>query len=254
MMAARLTTLSSSRTLPGQAWASIARTASSVKVRRRAAAPARSGAGRRAPAARRRRCARAAAGSRPRSRPAGSTGPRGSGRRVICAFRSWCVAQTTRTSTAISWRPPTRSIVRSCRKRSSLACSDIGRSPISSSISVPPWAVSILPTVVLVAPVKAPFSWPKSSVSSRFSGIAAQLMATNLPLRLEASCRPCASTSLPVPLSPSSITVASLLATRSIRRQMLHASRRRASSGRPARRAAASACSRRFSACSSHSR
>ena len=33
--------------------------------------------------------------------------------------------------------------------------------------------------------------------------MAAQLMATKRPLRLEASCRPWASTSLPVPLSPS---------------------------------------------------
>ncbi len=29
------------------------------------------------------------------------------------------------------------------------------------------------------APVKAPFSWPKISLSSRVSGIAAQLIATN---------------------------------------------------------------------------
>jgi hypothetical protein len=40
--------------------------------------------------------------------------------------------------------------------------------------------------------------------------MAAQLMATKRPLRLLAWCRPCASTSLPVPLSPSSSTVASL--------------------------------------------
>ena len=70
----------------------------------------------------------------------------------------WCVAHTMRTSTGISARPPMRSITRSCRKRSSFACSDSGRSPISSRNSVPPWAVSILPSVCLTAPVKAPFS------------------------------------------------------------------------------------------------
>ena len=48
---------------------------------------------------------------------------------------------------------------------------------------MPPFACSILPSVVLTAPVKAPFSCPNSSLSSRFSGIAAQLMATKLPFR-----------------------------------------------------------------------
>src|SRR3546814_8002980 len=48
-------------------------------------------------------------------------------------------------------------------------------SPTSSRNRVPPLACSILPSVVLTAPVKAPFSWPNSSDSSRFSGIAAQL-------------------------------------------------------------------------------
>ena len=70
-------------------------------------------------------------------------------------------------------------MTRSCKKRNSFACKASGRSPISSRNSVPLSASSILPGVCLTAPVNAPFSWPNSSLSSRFSGIAAQLMATN---------------------------------------------------------------------------
>ena len=39
-------------------------------------------------------------------------------------------------------------------------------SPISSRKSVPPSAVSQRPIFWTTAPVKAPFSWPKSSLSS----------------------------------------------------------------------------------------
>ena len=42
-----------------------------------------------------------------------------------------------RTSTWMRWRPPIRSTIWSCRKRSSLTCSGCGRSPISSRNSVP---------------------------------------------------------------------------------------------------------------------
>src|ERR1019366_5109305 len=54
-----------------------------------------------------------------------------------------------------------------------------------------------------LAPVNAPFSWPKSWLSIGFSGMVLQLMATNGPLccalrRWSA----CATISLPVPLSP----------------------------------------------------
>ena len=52
-----------------------------------------------------------------------------------------------------------------------------GSSPISSRKTVPPSAASKSPTRVLTAPEKAPRSWPKSSLSTRFSGMAAQLMA-----------------------------------------------------------------------------
>jgi len=49
-------------------------------------------------------------------------------------------------------------------------------SPISSRKMVPWLHCSNLPMRWELAPVKAPFSWPKSSLSRRFSGMAAQLM------------------------------------------------------------------------------
>ena len=52
-------------------------------------------------------------------------------------------------------------------------------SPISSRNSVPPFATSNRPGLLALAPVNAPFTWPNSSLSSRFSGIAPQLTATN---------------------------------------------------------------------------
>ena len=79
-----------------------------------------------------------------------------------------------------------------------------------------PWcAISARPILRLPAPVKAPFSWPNSSFSSSVSGMAAQLMATNGPLaRSESWCSERAISSLPVPLSPRSSTVASVAAAR----------------------------------------
>jgi hypothetical protein len=66
-----------------------------------------------------------------------------------------------------------------------------------------------------IAPVNAPFSWPKSSLSSRLSGIAPQLIATNGPfLRGELKWMARASTSLPLPLSPRINTSESLLLAR----------------------------------------
>jgi hypothetical protein len=50
-------------------------------------------------------------------------------------------------------------------------------SPISSRKMVPPSQSSNLPIRWPVAPVKEPFSWPKSSLSIRLSGMAAQLTA-----------------------------------------------------------------------------
>src|SRR5207249_12010382 len=61
------------------------------------------------------------------------------------------------------------------------------------------------------APVNEPRSWPKISLSSNVSGIAAQLTATNGPLRRgESSWTVRATNSLPVPLSPAMKSVASV--------------------------------------------
>ena len=84
-----------------------------------------------------------------------------------------------RMSTLTGFEPPTRSITRSWMARSSLACRRESISLISSSSRVPPLASSNLPMRRATAPVKAPFSWPNSSDSSRFSGIAAQLTEMN---------------------------------------------------------------------------
>ncbi len=73
------------------------------------------------------------------------------------SLRLWCVAHTMRTSTGISCRPPIRSMTRSCRKRSSFACSDIGRSPISSRNSVPPLRHLDLADRLLRGPGVCPF-------------------------------------------------------------------------------------------------
>ena len=53
------------------------------------------------------------------------------------------------------------------------------KSPISSRNSVPPSASSMRPTRLNSAPVNAPFSWPKSSLSSSPSLSAAQLTLTS---------------------------------------------------------------------------
>ena len=58
-----------------------------------------------------------------------------------------------------------------------------GSSPTSSRKRVPPSAASKSPTRFRSAPVKAPFSWPKSSLSRRDSGSAAQFTATKGPAR-----------------------------------------------------------------------
>ncbi len=90
-------------------------------------------------------------------------------------------------------------------------------SPISSRKSVPPSLCSNRPTRCVMAPVNAPFSWPKSSLSSNCSGIAAQLIATKFrPARPEKRWIALAASSLPVPLSPVTITGASECETRPI--------------------------------------
>ncbi len=82
---------------------------------------------------------------------------------------------------------------------------------------MPPSASSMRPRRRSVAPVNAPFSWPNSSLSSSVSVSAAQLTATNGPAaRLLWAWIARATTSLPVPLSPLSRTVAWVGATRPI--------------------------------------
>ncbi len=90
----------------------------------------------------------------------------------------------TRQSVSIGSVPPTRSNRPSWSTRRSFACIPMGMSPISSRNSVPPWASSNRPFFWRSAPVNAPRSWPKSSVSSRCSGKAAQLTVTSGPLRV----------------------------------------------------------------------
>ncbi|MNE12339.1 hypothetical protein D3C80_1051330 [compost metagenome] len=74
---------------------------------------------------------------------------------------------------------------------------------ISSRNRVPPLANSNLPMRRLLAPVKAPASWPNSSLSTTDSASAPALIATNGPSRrADRSCRARATTSLPLPVSP----------------------------------------------------
>ncbi|OPZ25124.1 MAG: hypothetical protein BWZ01_02625 [Deltaproteobacteria bacterium ADurb.BinA179] len=81
-------------------------------------------------------------------------------------------------------------------------------SPISSRKSVPVWAFSNLPIRWLTAPLNAPFSCPKNSDSSRFSGTAAQLIVTNgFERRSLREWMERATSSLPVPVSPRMSTV-----------------------------------------------
>ncbi|HVB81563.1 MAG TPA: hypothetical protein VNE82_16655 [Candidatus Binataceae bacterium] len=55
---------------------------------------------------------------------------------------SMLVAAMSRTSTGVRLRAPTRTTSRSCSTRSSLTCSDNGRSPTSSRKMLPPFATS----------------------------------------------------------------------------------------------------------------
>ena len=110
--------------------------------------------------------------------------------------------------------PPTRVKRRSCSTRKSVAWRGSGIDAISSSRSVPPSASSKRPSRRRWAPVNDPFSWPKSSLSIRVSGMAAQLTATKGPFaRRLARCSVRATSSLPVPDSPTTNTVASVAAT-----------------------------------------
>src|SRR3989454_521223 len=85
----------------------------------------------------------------------------------------------TRTSTLIGWVPPTRKKVRSSSTRSSFTCVAGAISPTSSRKIVPPSASSKRPSRRSAAPLKAPFSWPNSSLSSSVSGSAAHFTSRN---------------------------------------------------------------------------
>ena len=76
-------------------------------------------------------------------------------------------------------------------------------SATSSRKSVPPSASSKQPAFSFRLPVKAPFSWPKSSFSRMSLGKAAQFTATKGPSdRSDLSWRARATSSFPVPDCP----------------------------------------------------
>ncbi|KYF99094.1 hypothetical protein BE18_37325 [Sorangium cellulosum] len=126
---------------------------------------------------------------------------------------------------------PTRTISPYSSVRRSFACVRGDSSPTSSRKSVPSWAASNRPSRGATAPVNAPRSWPKSSLSTSDSDRLAQFTFTNR----SRGCRDMpaihsATTSLPVPVSPRIRTGSGVGATVS------RASRRRRISGSIARK------------------
>ena len=93
------------------------------------------------------------------------------------------VAAITRTSSKRGLLLPTRLNPPLSITRRSLTWASKGSSPISSRNSVPPSAASNLPIRVAFAPVNAPASCPKNSLSRRLGGIAPQLTTTKGPFR-----------------------------------------------------------------------
>jgi hypothetical protein len=101
-------------------------------------------------------------------------------------------------------RAPTRLTPRRSMARRSLGWSSSGNSPISSSRRVPPAAASNSPMRRARAPVKAPASCPKSSLSISEAGMEPQSTTTKRPVaRGLASWIASAIRPLPVPVSPS---------------------------------------------------
>jgi len=75
-------------------------------------------------------------------------------------------------------------------------------------------SMCIRPILCAEAPVNEPFSWPNNSLSRRLAGIAAQFTLMKLPfLRPLNSWIARATSSFPVPVSPSTRTVESVGAT-----------------------------------------
>ena len=127
------------------------------------------------------------------------------------------MAAMRRAFTRSAERPPTRSISPESRTRSIFGCSAGGSSPISSRKIVPPSPCWNLPRRFSRAPVKAPFAWPNSSLSNRVSGMAAQFTVTSgRSRRALCSWMARATSSFPVPFSPTRRMPASVGATRAI--------------------------------------
>ena len=104
-----------------------------------------------------------------------------SSRNFFCSTascRSRLVAATMRISTSWVCTPPMRSKLLASRIRSIFDWTCSGSSPISSKKIVPLSASSNLPMALESAPVYDPLSCPKSSFSTRVSGMAAQFTAT----------------------------------------------------------------------------
>ena len=119
------------------------------------------------------------------------------------------VAAITRTSTSTGVVAPTRVTVPDSSARSSLGWSAGRSSPISSRNRVPPFAHSKTPGRSESAPVNAPRTWPNSADSISVGATAPQSNTTyGRPARGETSWIARASTSLPVPVSPSRSTAA----------------------------------------------
>ena len=112
-------------------------------------------------------------------RAAGKTNLRGNFPALTSSSRFLLVAVTSRTSAVKVLFEPTRSNVRSPRKRSSFTWMVASISPISSRNNVPPWACSKRPMRRSCAPVNAPFSWPNSSLSSSVGASAAPCTITS---------------------------------------------------------------------------
>ena len=113
---------------------------------------------------------------------AGSRGPRGSAPALISSSRSRLVAARMRMSTGSASVSPTRTTTRSCSARRSFTCSaerhlaDLVEE--QRAAGRPP---GTCPALLADRAGERARTWPNSSDSSRFSGIAPQLMVTNGP-------------------------------------------------------------------------
>ena len=205
-------TLRSSRTLPGQACAcehAPARASESAGAR-----AASQGASDATNAAReQRQLARALAQRRDRQRDAVEAeveiAPEARRARPRPRDRGWSPRRSARRSCARA-TPPTRSTSRVSSTRRSLACSR--QRQLADLVEEDGAARRRLeePGLACAAPVNAPRSWPKSSLSSSDSESAAQLTETNgAPRAASSAWIARASTSLPTPVSPRMSTLMS---------------------------------------------